>query len=66
LTQHILYIENKSLIFKIDTTHPLYWKSKHVRVTNYDVALFSYFDVKTILCYPTLVCWKYFMMKFVI
>jgi len=54
LTQHILYIENKSLIFKIDTTHPLYWKSKHVRVTNYDVALFSYFDVKTILCYPTL------------
>jgi len=66
LTQHILYIENKSLISKFDTTHPLYWKSKQVKVTNYDVSLFSYFDVKTILRYLTLACCKYFMMKFVI
>jgi len=65
LTQSILYIENQSLISKIDTTHPLYWKSKHVIVTNYDVALFSYFDVKAILRHPTLICCKYFMMKFV-
>jgi len=35
-------------------------------VTSYDVAFFSYFDVKTILRHPTLVCCMYFMMKFVI
>jgi len=33
-----------SLIFKIDKRRSLYWKSKHLGVTNSDVALLDCFD----------------------
>ena len=37
-----------------------------LRVTNYDVAIYSYFDAKAILCHPTLICFKYSTINFFI